>query len=128
DFDDDGQYMERYPGDAFVDVIGFDLYHSGSAEQYQQLLRQRLQILEAVAAVNHKIPALTETGQERLPAANWWTQTLLPALRSFQLSYVLVWRNGRPDHYYAPYPGQASEADFKKFRADERTLFLQDLK
>lgn len=128
DFDDDGQYMERYPGDAFVDIIGFDLYHSGSTIQYLQLLQQRLRILEAVAAINHKIPALTETGQERVPAANWWTQTLLPALQPFRLSYVLVRRNGRPDHYYAPYPGQASEADFKKFRADGRTLFLQDLK
>lgn len=128
DFDNMGDYMERYPGNAFVDVIGFDLYHSGSSAQYQDLLRQRLHVLEEVAGQQHKIPALTETGFERIPEASWWTQTLLPALQPFRLSYVLVWRNGRPDHYYAPYPGQVSEADFRKFQADTRTLFLQDLK
>jgi hypothetical protein len=127
DFDNAAQYMERYPGDPFVDIIGFDLYHSGSGEQYQRLLRQRLHVLDELAVSQNKIPALTETGFERIPEAGWWTQTLLPALRSYQLSYVLVWRNGRPDHYYAPYPGQASEADFRKFRDDGRTLFLQDL-
>ncbi|GAA0562546.1 glycoside hydrolase family 26 protein [Chitinophaga japonensis] len=127
DFSDAARYLERYPGDAFVDIIGFDLYQYGSAAQYRQQLEQRLQVLAQVAAAHHKIPALTETGLERIPEPNWWTQTLLPALQPYPLSYVLVWRNGRPDHYYAPFPGQASAADFKKFRADKRTLFLPDL-
>lgn len=127
-FTDAADYMERYPGNPFADIMGFDIYQFGSAAQYQQQLRQRLTVLQQLAASQHKIPALTETGLERVPEANWWTQTLLPALQPFRLSYVLVWRNGRPDHFYAPYPGQASEADFRKFEADGTTLFLQDLK
>ena len=35
----------------------------------------------------------------------------------------MAWRNGRPDHYFVPYPGQVSEQDFKKFYADPRMIF-----
>ncbi len=128
DFRDETDYLERYPGDAFVDVIGFDQYQYRNAEDYQRLLRQRLQVLERVAATHHKIPALTETGLERIPQPTWWTETLLPVLRNYPVSYVLLWRNGRPDHYYAPYPEQASAANFRQFYADERTLFLEEVK
>lgn len=127
DFKDSGQYLERYPGNAFVDVIGFDLYQSGQAADYQRLLRERLHVLEEVAAVHGKIPALTETGYERIPRADWWTQVLWPALEPYHVSYVLLWRNGRPDHYYVPYPGQQSAGDFKTFYALPRTLFQGEM-
>jgi mannan endo-1,4-beta-mannosidase len=47
-----------------------------------------------------------------------------------QLVYVLVWRNDSRSatHFYAPFPGQASEADFIKFYNDPYTLFENDLK
>ncbi len=47
-----------------------------------------------------------------------------------RLAYVLVWRNDTrsPTHYYAPYPGHVSEADFRKFYEDPYTLFEKDLK
>jgi mannan endo-1,4-beta-mannosidase len=47
-----------------------------------------------------------------------------------QLSYVLVWRNDirSPTHFYAPFPGQVSVPDFKKFYDDSYTLFENDLK
>ncbi|SEL77049.1 mannan endo-1,4-beta-mannosidase [Chitinophaga rupis] len=128
DFNNEKDYLERWPGDDFVDIIGFDLYQSGSAANYQHLLRERLHVLQEIAAAHGMIPALTETGLERIPEASWWTQTLLPVLQNYKLSYVLVWRNGRPDHYYAPYPGQASAEDFKKFHANEHTLFLEEAK
>jgi mannan endo-1,4-beta-mannosidase len=127
DFNNAEEYLERYPGDDYVDVIGFDLYQAGSSQDYQRLLRQRLNVLKQVADAHGKIPALTETGLENIPEPQWWTQTLLPALQEHKLSYVLVWRNGRPDHYYAPYPGQASAEDFKKFHANGHTIFLKDV-
>jgi mannan endo-1,4-beta-mannosidase len=40
---------------------------------------------------------------------------------------MLVWRNGRPDHYYAPYPGQVSAEAFKEFEKDSFTWFMEDL-
>ena len=84
------------------------------------------------AIKNGKLAAFTETGLESIPNPAWWTETLLKALQSdkLQLCYVLVWRNDTksPTHFYAPFPGQVSEADFIKFYNDPYTLFEKDLK
>ena len=82
------------------------------------------------AAQEHgKVAALTETGYEGLKTADWWTRTLVPVLGRHPVSYVLVWRNAhdKPGHFYAPYPGQESAADFVTFYNDGKTLFLHDL-
>jgi mannan endo-1,4-beta-mannosidase len=49
---------------------------------------------------------------------------------NLQLAYVLVWRNDAKSatHFYAPFPGQVSESDFKKFYESSYTLFENDLK
>lgn len=58
---------------------------------------------------------MTETGYECIPESKWWTNTLYKAISQYPIVYVLCWRNGRPDHYYVPYPGQKSSADFRVF-------------
>lgn len=124
------EYLERYPGDDCVDIIGFDAYQYGSREAYQADLNRMFQITEQVGKEHHKIVALTEAGYEKLPDPEWWTGTLLPVLEKYPLSYVLVWRNAREkkEHYFAPYPGQKSAADFVRFYKSPYTLFLSDLK
>ena len=93
---------------------------------------KKLKIVSDYARNAGKLAAFTETGLESIPNETWWTETLLKALKSadLQLSYVLVWRNDvrSPTHYYAPYPGQKSEADFIRFYNDPFTLFEKDLK
>lgn len=39
--------------------------------------------------------AVTETGYETIPDSLWWTQTLMPVIEKYPISYVLVWRNAR---------------------------------
>ena len=91
-----------------------------------------LKIISDYAQKAGKLAAFTETGLESIPNATWWTETLLKALKAekMQLVYVLVWRNDirSPTHFYAPFPGQVSEADFIKFYNDPYTLFENDLK
>ena len=40
------------------------------------------------------------------------------------LAGILFWLNGRPDHFYGPYPGYPSAGDFIKFKEDSITMFL----
>lgn len=127
DYSTESGYLERYPGDAFVDVVGTDIYQYSTDAVYTKESTLRLALLDKIAAAHHKIPALTETGYERIPGNSWWTNTLLPILKSNRLSYVLMWRNGRPDHFYAPYSGHASEADFRHFYEDPYTIFQGEL-
>ena len=102
-------YLERYPGDDFVDLLGLDGYHrdnEAGIDTYQSALNTILSFMEEEGVKRNKPIALTETGLESIPISDWWTSVLLPVLDRYPISYVLVWRNARErtDHYYAPYP------------------------
>ena len=132
-FNSEMEYLERYPGDEWVDLVGVDNYGDfGRDGKYSvEAGVRKLKIVSDYALRAGKLAAFTETGLESIPNTTWWTETLLKALRSekMQLCYVLVWRNDvrSPTHFYAPFPGQVSEADFLKFYNDPYTLFEKDL-
>ena len=124
-------YLERYPGDALIDILGFDAYQRGAGGErgYRKTVAAGLEILSAIGKEKGKLMVLAETGLESLPVGDWWTGTLWPTINAYPLSYVLVWRNAydQKDHFYAPYPGQKSAEDFKAFEALPGTLFLKDI-
>ncbi|NDV83158.1 glycoside hydrolase family 26 protein [Bacteroides sp. 51] len=121
------EYLERYPGDDIIDLIGFDCYQFDEAV-YEADMHKSLRLITEIAKSHNKALAVTETGYEAIPDPVWWTETLLPILAEYPVSYVVVWRNAREreTHYYAPYPGQTSAADFVKFYNDPKTLFAND--
>jgi len=127
-------YLERYPGDDYVDLFGMDDYGDFGRDGKYDLDKavKKLKIISDVAIQKKKLAALTETGLESIPNANWWTEVLLKTLQSekLELAYVLVWRNDitSATHFYAPFPGQVSETDFIQFYEDPYTLFENDLK
>jgi mannan endo-1,4-beta-mannosidase len=127
DFNTEAEFMDRYPGDDYVDFIGFDNYCYQSIKDYQWNLNLRLGLLDVIAAKHHKLACLAETGYEGIPAADWWTKTLLPVISKYKTSYVLLWRNANTHHHYAPYPGQKSADDFKQFYASPKTMFQNRL-
>ena len=132
-FETEEKFLERYPGDEFVDMVGMDNYGDLGRNQYNTpLAAKKLKIVSDYAKKAGKLAALTETGLESIPDTTWWTETLLKTMRTgdMKLCYVLVWRNDRnsPTHYYAPFPGHTSVPDFLKFYDDPYTLFEADLK
>lgn len=126
---DEAEYLRRWPGDSIVDVIGVDAYQYEDRAAYIANLDRSLRIMTAVSKSHGKPMAVTETGYESVPDAEWWTKTLMPVIEKYPISYVLVWRNAhdKPKHFYAPYPGHASAQDFQKFYNDRRTLFAKDM-
>lgn len=134
-FKDRDHYMERYPGDDYVDIFGLDYYYRAeSLDKIQTDLPQKLATVGQLAAEHGKIAAFTETGFESIPHEKWWTQMLLAQLEEATaqagIAYVLVWRNAyktKPNHYYAPYPGQVSAKDFVEFSRSERIVFQDKL-
>lgn len=132
---DETKYLERYPGDDIIDLMGLDCYcfapdaDTVKIANYAAQLDRNLEMVCRVAQQHQKAAALTETGYECIKTPNWWTTTLAPVLAKHPISYVLVWRNAhnRPNHYFAPYPGQQSVSDFVHFYNDPKTLFLGDV-
>lgn len=126
-------YLERYPGDGYVDIMGVDVYHFNGEEgleEYISTLRTSLSVAAAVALEHGKLLALTETGSEGIPMPQWYTQVLLPVVRDYPVSYLVVWRNAhdKPGHYYVPFEGHPAATDFRAFAADTTTLFSKDFK
>ncbi len=131
---DEKKYLERYPGDDIIDIMGLDCYCFGepndsSLNNYAEKLDKNLGMVCKVAKAHNKVAALTETGYEAIPYENWWTKTLAPVIDKHNIAYVVVWRNAhnKENHFFAPYPGQISANDFVKFYNDKRSLFLNDV-
>lgn len=124
------EYFERYPGDDIVDVLGFDTYQGGNRDGYMATMQRCLTLVTEAAAAHGKVAAITETGYEGTPDAQWWTGTLRPVIGASKIAYVLVWRNAwdQPGHHYGVYPGHESEEDFRTFHALPEVLFADGLK
>jgi mannan endo-1,4-beta-mannosidase len=125
------QYLERYPGDDIIDLLGFDDYQGGFNDKanYINSVKSGMAIIIPLAKERKKIPILAETGMESIPDKKWFTETLWAAIKDYSISYVLFWRNAhdKPNHYYVPFPGHAATIDFIEFMKIDRTLFMQDL-
>jgi mannan endo-1,4-beta-mannosidase len=137
DFNSQDEFMERYPGNEWVDVISFDSYQYNDPAKddgFRKMIDQRLTILDRIAAETGKMPAFGETGYEAIPYPTWWTDVLLRAIGEHRIAYVLLWRNHgyneymKKMHYYVPYTGQVSEADFIRFYESGRTVFEKEAK
>ncbi|WP_430908486.1 glycoside hydrolase family 26 protein [Maribacter sp. 2-571] len=121
-------YLTYYPGDAYVDMLGIDVYQHLTTGLFKRHLKKDLRTLQTVAKAKNKPYALTETGLEKVNTANWFTKVLHPLLKDSGICYALVWRNDSERHHYAPFPGHTSCDDFIRFSRLEEVLFLNDLK
>jgi mannan endo-1,4-beta-mannosidase len=129
-------YLYAYPGDDWVDMLGYDDYqdvrhHEATEEQRVKDMATGLRELSILAKEKNKVAALTETGQEKIPDSDFFTNFLLKVLKSdpqIKISYLLLWRNARTDHHYVPFKGHPAAADFIKFHADRITLFESDVR
>jgi mannan endo-1,4-beta-mannosidase len=130
-FESREQYLERYPGDEWVDIMGCENYWDFQSGSTISNGIAQLRILVETAFMRKKLAALTECGFDGIPIKNWWTQFLLTPIEEDTLarniSYMMVWRNANRKHYYTPFPGQKSVADFIAFEKDSFTIFEQNL-
>ncbi len=125
------EFLERYPGDDYADVTGFDIYERNGNNAFMKDANNMLSMLDSIASAHNKIPALTEFGYGGLPDATWFTSTLLPVLKAHKISYALSWRNAGAKldgstEFYLPYKGHASADDFVKFCNDDKIWLQKD--
>lgn len=136
DFKTEADFLRSYPGDDYVDVLSFDTYQFdlNKKQDFIDAIKKQSEIVTKLAKEKKKLAAFAETGFENIPDPSWWTETLWPAIKDYPLSYVLVWRNAgympatKKMHYYAPYKGQLSAKDFKKFYQNKEVLFEKTLR
>lgn len=123
------EYMLRYPGDEWVDIMGWDAYHRPQDWDFLSGMAGMAKTVSTLALEHGKLAALTETGLESVCMHNWWTEYLLPSVRGYGLSWVLLWRNSQTmeNHFFAPFKGHESEEDFKRMVDEEDILVVNDI-
>ncbi|MBO7449120.1 MAG: hypothetical protein J6U54_02020 [Clostridiales bacterium] len=147
-------YLGRYPGDDYVDIMGLDYYDDtvGKKDKFFDELSSSLKVVAKCARNHCKLYALTETGVRVLdnshdgkyygglaPSGNvdlkWFTELLDlitgdPDLRG--IAYALIWANFSDTQFWAPYVKDDFRHemvdDFLKFLNDERTILADSKK
>jgi mannan endo-1,4-beta-mannosidase len=127
-------YLSRYPGDAYVDVLGMDNYGdlNNLGQTGADKANAKLKMLSDLAITKVKIAAMTETGYRVTatvaPVTNWFSTYLYSALtaNSIQISYVMFWNNSQ-DGYYVPTPTASNAGDFKTFSTKSKSVLVNTL-
>lgn len=121
------EYELRYPGDNYIDMVGFDMYNTDPSgdDTWFAKFRTELSIVETFAKEHSKLLAVTETGMGSSsvdPGDNQtamhksgnkqldWYQKMQEAVAASDASYFLVWANfSEKDGFYTPYVKQVNE-------------------
>lgn len=121
------RFMQRYPGNDRVTLIGEDAYQWGTEEDFKRDLTADLTFLSDFAKKNEKLLAMTECGLKNMTDSTWWTRVLQPIMDQYPISYFLLWRNYK-EEYFGPSPELPCAADFRKLYEAKNVLFLKDIK
>jgi mannan endo-1,4-beta-mannosidase len=121
--------MERYPGDDYVDILGYDCYQytkGNNREGYMERMNKMLTYLTDLGEKHQKPIACTETGFEAIPSEDWWTGVLQPCTQNHPAAFVVVWRNAHTP--FTLISGEPLRQRFLLYYKNSKTLFCSDLK
>lgn len=114
------EYEERYPGDEYVDLVGFDTYDNNpvpDSEGYTFLtsFENTLKLTDAFAKKHGKLMAVTETGMSSVKSGGipetgnrrpeWYMEMLdIMTKPEYDCCYFMLWSNyARSGGYYSPF-------------------------
>lgn len=132
-FGTEREFLERYPGDEFVDVVGFDDYADFEAGR-AAAAAQKLAVVSAYARRHLKVAALTEVGYRKRPVPpKLFTAAYGAALADpeLEIAFMMFWRQGKlvdKAGYFVPVPGCDTIDDFLEFAGGPRPLFLSGVR
>ena len=145
--DSESDYLSRYPGDAYVDVLGFDYYDDYAdvskytGDTYFEALAKSCDVVAGLADKKAKIPAIAETGIRITGAGkdslmvsgnptkdkDWYNQVVNTAVEH-DIPYFLLWANFDSENFFVPYKysetmGQEMINDFISAYNNDRSIF-----
>ena len=150
----EAEYEERYPGDGYVDLLGFDSYDdnptNGTNYTFQENFKNTIRLTNSFAKKHNKLFAVTETGI-RNPGdkglvltgngrKDWYNEILdIVTDKEFNCCYFMLWSNySSSGAYYTPFvvnknedgtfTGHEMTDNFISFYNDKRSIFASDQK
>ncbi|MCM1180463.1 MAG: leucine-rich repeat protein [Clostridium sp.] len=128
-------YLDRYPGDAYVDVLAFDYYDDyevtdDKENNFFDNVAATCQVVKGLADARQKIPAIAESGirvnqngsttsvlAKGNPLAvtqaigGGWYNKLVDTAVANDIPYFLLWANFDDANFFLPYKIDATDAD-----------------
>lgn len=135
-------YLETYPGDDYVDILGFDTYYDRNTPTWYDAAVQDARLVAEIAEQKGKISAFTEFGYSNVkPTGTKDLQFFTKLLKALQsdpqakkMAYMLTWANFSTDSIFVPYrdaPNGLGDhellPDFQAFYNDPYTAFQQEV-
>ncbi|KAF2519575.1 beta-mannosidase [Flavobacterium salilacus subsp. salilacus] len=130
----DTQYLSRYPGDEYIDLLGMDNYGdfaNGSANGVTTA-NNKLKMVSDLAKEKVKIAAMTETGyrvtSSTSPLDGFFANNIYKAMtdNNVELAFVMFWSNNQ-EGYYVPPAGQSDTQDFVDFANKAESVLVNTI-
>lgn len=111
-------YLSRYPGDEFVDIIAFDMYHDNPTpnDKWMDSFRDTINLVQRIADKKGKVSAVSECGMRvsredgsqngLLVSGNKrldWYNEITEVISDSNMPYFLAWANFNETNFYIPY-------------------------
>ena len=127
-FNSEAEFLERYPGNDYVDMVGFDNYSDFENNRIEAAAR-KLKIISDYAVQHGKLAALTEVGYRNRPIPpDLYTGYYGRAFAdpSLHIAFFMFWRQGNPPTY-VPTPDSPLKDNFLEFMNSPRMVLLPDI-
>lgn len=143
------EYAKRYPGDDYVDIVGFDYYNDYNEypaqydDSFMESLRTTCQVVKGFGEKHGKVAVVAETGVRVMKAdgsdnegilvkdnpikgQNWY-KNVNQIAKEEGMSYFLVWANFSDTNFYVPYKfgekGQELVNEFIDYYNEDSSVF-----
>ena len=137
-FADENDYLTRYPGDAFIDIPGFDMYQEKPQKKdgWMDSFSANMDVVQAFAEKHHKVTTVPEAGilcgkdtlgRTGAQRKDWYSE-VLDVMSKHKMAYFLSWSNFNADVFDEPYlvdtkRGHEMVDGFTRFYNDPRSVF-----
>ncbi|WP_154826408.1 glycosyl hydrolase [Clostridium butyricum] len=141
-FENDKEYLSRYPGDEYIDILAFDMYHDdplaeASKDPWMESLKETINLVQGIADSKGKLSAVSETGiringggmPETGNPNKTWFKDVSDIISKSDMPYYMVWANfNNIDNFFAPFmandkKGHEMINEFIDYYNDKNTVF-----
>lgn len=150
-FNDEEDYLQRYPGDDFIDVIAFDMYHDDPLEDdnWMSSFEKTINLVQGIADSRGKLSIVAETGLRAQYSVNSeeyyaglapegnkrkeWFNEVLEVVSKSNMASFMVWANfSEPSNFSTPFKatettGHEMINEFIDFYNDGKSIFASEI-
>ncbi|MGN0145414.1 MAG: glycosyl hydrolase [Clostridium sp.] len=145
-FENKDEYLSRYPGDDYIDILAFDMYHddpleNASEDPWMTTFKETIDLVQGIADERGKLSAVSETGIringggmpiKGNPNKSWF-KDISDIVSKSDMPYYMVWANfNNTDNFFAPFMANETKGheminEFIDYYNDDKSVFADGI-